>query len=54
VILVKPPFNNSHLQKTTHVFVEKSLEKEAKCFADAGLPCLSPDYIPEYILQVNE
>ena len=51
VLNLKPPFTAS-LQKATHVFVEKALEKEVKCFADAGIPCLSPDYIPEYILQV--
>ncbi|XP_001633927.2 uncharacterized protein LOC5513685 isoform X2 [Nematostella vectensis] len=38
-------------KKLTHVFVEKSLECDVEGLAKAGVPCLSPDYIPEYILR---
>jgi hypothetical protein len=53
VLNAKPPFQANLVQKITHVFVEKDLEKDVKGFLDAGIPCLAPDYIPEYILQVK-
>lgn len=53
VLNAKPPFQANLIQKVTHVFVEKAMEKDIQCFLAAGIPCLSPDYIPEYILQVN-
>lgn len=37
----------------THVFTEKNLEASVAGFRKAGLPCLSPDFIPETILRVS-
>ncbi|XP_031568716.1 SMC5-SMC6 complex localization factor protein 1-like [Actinia tenebrosa] len=51
VLNARPPFQANLVEKVTHVFAEKAMEKVVQCFLDAGIPCLSPDYIPEYILQ---
>ena len=49
----KMPYSASLAAKLTHVFVEKALENDVKTLKDAGVPCLTPDYIPEVILQVS-
>lgn len=49
----KPPYPAFLASKLTHVFVEKALEKDVQALQSAGITCLSPDYIPEYILQVR-
>lgn len=49
----KPPYPSSLASKLTHVFVEKALEDDIKPLQTTGVHCLSPDYIPEFILQVN-
>ena len=36
----------------THVFVEADLKHDVVSLEENGVPCLSPDYIPEYIIQV--
>lgn len=49
----KSPYPAFLTSKLTHVFVEKALEKDVQALQSAGVTCLSPDYIPEYILQVR-
>lgn len=49
----KPPYSASLVSKLTHVFVEKELEKDVQALQRAGVKCLSPDYIPEFLLQVG-
>ena len=49
----KPPYSCSLASKLTHVFVEKALEDDVQALQNAGVHCLSPDYIPEFILQVS-
>lgn len=49
----KPPYPSNLATKLTHVFVEKVLEDDVKVLQNAGVLCLSPDYIPEFILQVS-
>lgn len=49
----KPPYPSNLATKLTHVFVEKILEDDVKVLQNAGVLCLSPDYIPEFILQVS-
>ena len=53
VVNCKPPYQSSLASKLTHVFVETGLENEVKYLQLAGVNCLSPDYIPEFILQVS-
>ena len=49
----KEPYPVSLANKLTHVFVEKALEHDIQALKDAGVPCLSPDYISEFILRVG-
>lgn len=49
----KPPYPSNLASKLTHVFVEKALEDDVKILQNAAVLCLSPDYIPEFILQVS-
>jgi len=49
----KPPYSACLASKLTHVFVEKALEKDVQALQSVGVKCLSPDYIPEFILQVR-
>lgn len=49
----KPPYSACLASKLTHVFVEKACEKDVQALQSAGVHCLSPDYIPEFILQVR-
>lgn len=49
----KPPYPACLASKLTHVFVEKALENDVQALQSAGVKCLSPDYIPEFILQVG-
>lgn len=50
----KPPYSACLASKLTHVFVEKALEKDVQALQSVGVKCLSPDYIPEFILQVRD
>ena len=50
----KPPFSASLASKITHIFVEKALEQDIQALQSVGVQCLSPDYIPEFILQVRK
>ena len=56
VVSGKPPYDIASLiaGKLTHVFTERNLEPVIAGLRKAGLPCLSPDFIPEYILRVND
>ncbi|XP_027047528.1 SMC5-SMC6 complex localization factor protein 1-like [Pocillopora damicornis] len=47
----KPPYSASLASKITHIFVEKALEQDVQALQSVGVQCLSPDYIPELILQ---
>lgn len=47
----KSPYQSSLASKLTHVFVETALHNEIKALQLAGVQCLSPDYIPEFLLQ---
>ena len=49
----KPPYSACLASKLTHVFVEKALENDVQALQSVGVECLSPDYIPEFILQVR-
>ena len=49
----KPPYPSNLASKLTHVFVDKALEDDVQALQTAGVQCLSPDYIPEFILQVS-
>jgi len=51
VVNCKPPYQSSLASKLTHAFVDTGLENDVKCLHLAGVHCLSPDYIPEFILQ---
>ena len=53
MVSAKPPYPSNLASKLTHVFVEKALEDDVKILQNAGVLCLSPDYIPEFILQVS-
>ena len=50
----KPPYSASLASKITHIFVEKALEQDVQALQSVGVQCLSPDYIPELILQVRK
>ena len=50
----KSPYQSSLASKLTHVFVETALHNEIKALQLAGVQCLSPDYIPEFLLQVKQ
>ena len=50
----KPPYSACLASKLTHVFVENALEKDVQALQSVGVKCLSPDYIPEFILQVRD
>lgn len=53
IVTGKPPYKSTLASKLTHIFVEKALEDDIQALQAAGVQCLSPDYIPEFILQVN-
>ena len=48
----KPPYSASLADKLTHVYVESTSVKDVQPLKESGVPCLSTDYIPEFILQV--
>ncbi|XP_077996442.1 SMC5-SMC6 complex localization factor protein 1-like [Glandiceps talaboti] len=53
--VVPPTFKledlNGLAKTLTHVFVDKKFENNVKAFSRRGIPCLSPDYIAETLLQ---
>ena len=48
----KPPYSASLADKLTHIYVESTSVKDVQSLKESGIPCLSTDYIPEFILQV--
>lgn len=50
----KPPYSAGLAEKLTHAFVENDSMGAVQVLKECGIPCLSTDYIPECILQVND